>query len=367
MKYLLLLLIIANITISKAIQISPSPRISISELGFDTTGNWMLEMSCENMFGIPDEPIFDSVFICSSTGRSQLKTFNTPQGEVVIVTINKDSLTSNFTINPAGDSILLEYYCYKYNFNGDFKKQTKPLIFGDFNNATLKAPKADITIAAYPNFCDYDPWSKVSTYDKLFCANKHPNIGFKNDSSGMCGTLKGKIYDENNQPLTNSLIAFYTTGISKLSTKSDGSYSVRLLNGQKTLNSIFYTENRSRVTVKIAPIDFDISIDSITTRDIHIQQITAIKETKKTDIKLLKISPNPTLTLTLQYEISIPVKSSTSYIEMLGLNGQTIARFPITENSGKINLPTNTTNGTYILQLFVNNKSYGNTKVVVAK
>ncbi|MDD5185320.1 MAG: T9SS type A sorting domain-containing protein, partial [Paludibacter sp.] len=76
--------------------------------------------------------------------------------------------------------------------------------------------------------------------------------------------------------------------------------------------------------------------------------------------------PNPIKDLAFMYEISIPVKSSTSYIELISSSGQKMGQFPVTENTGKINLPANTANGMYSLRLFVNNKNYATAKIIIA-
>ena len=105
------------------------------------------------------------------------------------------------------------------------------------------------------------------------------------------------------------------------------------------------------------------------TVDIHLLEslVTGIDEIKSEQEYVFQVSPNPIKDLSFNYGISIPVKSSNSYIELIGLNGQRIAKFSITEDRGRINLPPNTVNGLYTLRLFVNNKNYAASKIVIAK
>lgn len=364
-KNLLIIFACACVTMSKANPLpTPPPMIGISEFGLDSNGNWVIELWYNNISNENTHMPVDSIFISTSTGRSKLENFRFENSSGIMI-VRNDSLLSNLNINSVGDSIQLEYYYY--HFIETVKVLAKPAIFGNFKNATLNAPKTGESIASYFVFSDYTRYNYGPYYENIFSIDKSSNLGIQNDSTGMCGTLKGKIYDINNQVLTNFTLSFYTKGIFGITPSADGSYSVRVFSYKNRITQIFYNEGSNRFTVDITPLELDVKPDTIIIADIHIQKITAIKEIKSDPVTTLQISPNPIKDLSFSYEISIPVKSSTSFIELINLNGQKIAQFPIAENKGKINLPANAINGMYTLQLFVNNKNYGTSKILIAR
>lgn len=338
---------------------SPPPVIGLSEIGFDSDGKWVIELGYKNIYNENTYMPVDSIFICSSTGRSKLKNlkFKSYAGLMVV---RKDSLVSNLNINPAGDSIQIEY-CVS-----NVKKLYVPLVFGNFKNATLACPQTGKSIASYFVFNNMDMYNSTPIYANVYSIDKSPTFGIENDTTGMCGTIKGKIYDQNNQLLVNSTHILKTKGIFDISPSANGSYSVRAFSFKNKISQMYYNEGSNLFIVDILPIEFNMMPDSVISVDIHIQKITAVDEIKSDPVTMLQISPNPIKDLSFNYEISIPVKSSASFIELISLSGQKIVQFPITENVGKINLPANTTNGIYTLRLLVNNKNYGTSKIIIA-
>jgi hypothetical protein len=335
----------------------PPPMIGVSEIGFDSDGNWLIELGYKNIYDSYNDA--DSIFICSSTGRAKLKNLKFDDFSGIML-VRNDSLLTNLDINPAGDSIQIEYY-YFYE-----KLVYEPLVFGNYRNATLMYPKTEQSIASYFVFDSINIYNSSSKSSNVYSIDKSPTFGVENDSTGMCGTLNGKIYDLDGQLLTNSIHNFSTHGLFNFQPFSDGSYSVRAFSLKNKISQIYYSEGYNIFTAHILPIEYDMMPDSVITLDIHIQKITAVDEIKSNPISVFKVSPNPVKNLVFNYEIFIPVKSSTSYFELISSSGQRIGLFPITENTGNINLPANTTNGIYTLQLFVNNKKYGTSKIIVA-
>jgi len=362
-KCLLIIISFACFAIANANPLpAPPPIIGLSEIGFESDGKWVIELGYQNIYNVDTEMPIDSIFICSSTGRAKLKNlrFNRWAGVMVV---RNDSLLSNLNINPAGDSIQIEYHYRQYT--PTTKGLYIPLVFGTFRNATLACPQTGKSIASYFVFDNRNTYYSSKELN-VYSIDKSPTFGVQNDTIGMCGTLKGKIYDQNNQLLINSSHNLVIHGIyNYIKSFSDGSYSVKAFSFKNRISKMYYSEGSNNFIVDILPIEYNMMPDSVITVDIHIQKITAVDEIKSDLVTMLQISPNPIKDLSFNYKISIPVKSSASYIEMISLSGQKIIQIPITENEGKINLPANTTNGIYTLRLLVNNKKYGTSKIII--
>ncbi|MFC0875674.1 T9SS type A sorting domain-containing protein [Saccharicrinis sp. FJH2] len=364
-KHLLIILALFSFVISRANPLpTPPPSIWLSELGFESNGNWTLELVYNHV--VPEDPrnTIDSIFISSSTTKAKLLnyTFKDYNG---ILLVSKDSLMSELTIEREGDSIQIEYYYHDYA--GQMEVVTEPIVYGSYNNATLRAPKAGESIACYPVFSKLEPYYWEPSYENYYSIDLSPNFGAENDSTGMCATLKGNIFDENNEILLNFNRRIFAKGITDLYPKTDGSYSVRVFSAKNQISQLFYVYAGSRYIVDIIPINLDLKPDSVGTADIHIQKITSVQEVKTEQVQLLRIAPNPVRGSVFNYEVFLPIKSSESYLELVSLKGQRIAQFSLSESKGLITVPSEVENGMYILRLYINKKNYGTSKILISR
>ena len=235
-KLLLIIFSLTCFTITNANPLpSPPPIIGLSEIGYDSDGKWVIEVGYQNIYNQNTYMPVDSIFICSSTGRAKLKNprFNSWAG---IMVVRNDSLLTNLNINSAGDSIQIEYYVF------NVKKLYVPLVFGNFKNATLACPQIGKSIASYFVFNNTNH-SSAPIYANVYSIDKSPTFGEENDTTGMCGTLKGKIYDQNNQLLINSTLALGTHGLyDNIQPFSDGSYSVKVFSFKSSISRMYYSE-----------------------------------------------------------------------------------------------------------------------------
>lgn len=350
-KLLLLISVLLGVTILMANPI-PTSSITLSELFFDSNGKWVIELqySDANQKSMP----IDSIWIKSSSGISVLKRFKIV-GTTGVIVVRNDSLLTNLTINPKGDSV-------EILFAFESGKRSKGiLIFGNQPGAFVASPRFGQSIAGIPPYFSYN--------ESFYSLDKSPTIGSKNDTIGMCGTIKGHIYDKNNHLLTKTS-GWFTNFQTELYfyRQIDGSYSTRLYSKKDYMDNIYYYNLQSQGSwAQITPIEISMQPDSVVSIDIHLlDSLNVSNEKIYTNSELLfKLFPNPTTDLSVNYEINIPVKSSNCYLEMINVNGQKIARFVITENKGRITLPTTIKSGTYSILLMVNNKNYGSSKVII--
>jgi len=363
-KLLVLMIALVCIPVLMANPIEPPPAsIELSEIAFENNGNWVIELQSFNYYGSNEYKPIDSIFICSSSGRSKINRFKIVRENGILI-IRNDSLLSNLTINPISDSISLTYF--RRSYSNETTVQTSPVVYGNFVTATLCSPKTGQSIAAYGSLGLYNFGNYMRYLSEVYSLDMSPTIGLANDSTGMPGTLKGNIYDSNNQLITATDLTYYGTGFYDILPNADGSYSTRIFSYKHRIDRLYYNSGTNKFIIEIEPINVSVQPDTVVTADIHILKITGIDPVNSKAEPVIRIYPNPLTASSFKYEISIPVKSANSYIELINMTGQQIARYSITDDKGKIELPAHTANGTYTLRLFVNNKNFGTLKIILA-
>lgn len=336
----------------------PSPSVDISEIYFDDNGKWVIELLYSD--AQQDRLPIDSIWIEATSGISRIKRFNITYTKGLII-VRNDSLLSPLTINPLKDSIQIIYTLNKGNYT-HYKTRSNPVLYGNLLNSHINNPRKGQSIAGVPSYFQYN---------RLYSIDKSPTIGTMNDTIGMCGTIKGRIYDKNNQLLsiTSGWFDNVETDI-YIYPKADGFFSTRLYSKKNYLDKLFfYTSQSEGFFVNISPIDVSMQPDSVISVDIHLleQLNVGITEINTGSEPIIKIFPNPVKGLTLNYEIGIPVNSTHCYIDLVNLNGQKICRFFITENQGKVSLPSTIENGVYFINLYANNRNYGSSKIIISR
>jgi len=345
-KIIILGLIILATQFLNANPIVPPSNAAISELTFDSNGNWVIELKF--FPDIMSVEYIEKIYIESLSGTSELKHF---YGDIVsqtnILEVRNDSLISNLSINPLRDSISVSINYY-----------TDPLypnlVFGDLTTSTINPLRAG---------------QSVALIGENYTKDKSPTIGMENDTIGMFGTIKGKIYDPNNFLSAYTLLA--GDGLYNFKFDESGNYSARITSAKHSIDKLYYytanSEISSKYYVMVTPVTFTTEPDTIVTVDFHIYYSTSsVESIKSNQENIFRITPNPIKESSFNYEVAIPVKSSNSYIELFNMSGQMVERHNINESKGKINLQHKLQAGNYTVRLFVNNKNYANLKVIIA-
>ena len=326
------------------------PTAWLYRLSFNAQQQWEMKLGIQGSF--------DSVLICSSSGRSRYLFDGALYNDFKLITA--DSLENPVNINPDGDSVTIITWFTKWN-----KEQqdtlTETVIFGNYPNATLPAPKEGQSIGAlFPEYL----WNN---YHCLF-----------EEATPVKGTVHGHIYDSDNNPVTEGMFNFspypvevacmdggyFTDGFT---INEDGSYSV-------TLYSAFYKTDAIRLcdkyemnntcfryyvkdTLQIDPIDLTVLPDTDVEQNIYLKEvINDIPETIHASGNLFKIFPNPLQEGTLRYEVAVPVRSTRAFIELYSAEGRMVQQYRIQDNSGELHVPSKLNNGIYFLRLRLNGK-----------
>jgi len=345
-KIIVLGLIILATQFLKANPLVPPSNVAISELTFDSNGNWVIELKFFPYI-ISVEQI-EKIYIKSLSGTAELKHF---YGDIVsqtnMLVVRNDSLASNLSINPLRDSISVSINYYTYPLYPD-------LVFGDLTTSTINPLRVGQSIALIEG-----------NYSK----DKSPTIGMENDTIGMFGSIKGKIYDPYNILPANTLLA--GNDLYNLKFDESGNYSARITSAKHCIDRLYYYTVNSEISsgyyVKVTPVTVTTEPDTIVTVDFHIYDIvSSVESLKSNQENIFKITPNPIKESSFSYEIAIPVKSSNCYLELINLSGQVIEKHSITEDKGRVYFKDKLQAGNYTVRLFVNNKNYANSKIIIA-
>jgi hypothetical protein len=333
------------------------PDVSLYKFSFDENQNWKLLLRASHLI--------DSLKISNSTERSSFSNvsniFNTEYN------LSRDSLHPFLKINPEGDSVTIISYLSFKNSSSDSVVET--FIFGNYPNATLPIPSKDQYIG---RICE-----------SIMGTNYHTVF---NSSGKSTGTLYGKIYNKNNLLLSAGSFKIDPIPIkfacaegsyqnNGFDVNGDGTFSASLHSSIYNFNTItscsrhdrtdcvFYTE---KDTLTLDNLQFSILPDSSIEMDIHLlDDYVSVKNIKINSPDILKISPNPVISSELQYEISLPIKSTNCFVQLYNSTGQKLWHQKIAENKGNLALPQSISNGVYFLQLCINGKTYQSKQLIV--
>jgi hypothetical protein len=333
-KILTLLILVTVIQINYANPI-PVPTIEISELYFDASGEWTLELVYYEMTLIPD-----SIKLFSTEDTVNLPPFTFPfNNNVEFLLITNDILPSDFNINRYGDTIKLVSYIY-----GDCFEDV--LIFGNSVGAVINYPR---------------PGQSISKFSQYFVKDNSPTIGSSNDTSGMCGTIKGIIYDKYSIPVSER--QFYMDYI--FETTDNGEYSTRVYAKPACFNRLLYEAGQhSTMDMAIIEISYVMEPDSVIERDINLLDTLASGLMNAIQDMPVKVYPNPVSTSEkIMIAIDLPVKTSDIRVELVSIEGKLIRTTKVSEM--QIGIETPDKKGLYVLNVWLDNQIISSKPILV--
>ena len=336
-------ILILNLIVGLSIYANPisEPTIEISELYFDNSGNWKLELQYFNYDYI--EMSFDSVFIYSSTDTARIPDnffeFDATT-ETAFIIITQDSLNSEFNLNKLGDTLKLVTYYSSY-------PTEDILIFGNVSGASIGYPKTGQSVSKYSNF---------------FVKDSSPTIGEANDTLGVMGTIRGIVYDKNMETVADKILNLEIP----FETSENGEYSARVYSRSKSISSISQkTSNNSWHKISITNISYTMEPDSVIEMDIYLQDslYSGINDMELSSSPI-KIFPNPiSSNEKLNVNIDLPIETSDIYLEIFDMNGKLYRKTKIIEKTNTINMPSKT--GLYLINIRLDSKTISSSKILV--
>jgi hypothetical protein len=314
------------------------PTINISELYFDSLGNWVLEL--EYNFLNQESSQIDSILLLSSEDTIKLTTSPFIEFSGVIITCN-DSLGFDFKINRYGDRLIVKTFFRNMDFDD-------VLVFGNYDGAVISYPRLGQSIAKYGN---------------SFVKNNSPSLGELNDNAEVFGNLTGIIYNKNFIPVSERKFVMDF----QFETSASGNYTTMVYSKPSTFNRINYLLKQfSWGSVAIDEISYEMEPDSMIIRDIYLLDTL---QTGKVDVLInsfpIKFYPNPlSISDQLHFEIDLPVKTANWRMEVLTLEGKLLMTRRIMEKKGEIKLGD--LKGVIIVNVLMDNKLVSTSRLMVA-
>jgi len=316
----------------------PVPLIEISELFFDESNNWKLELLYYNVD--PDGLTFDSIFLYSTIDTVQLPSYRFTES-IGLLVVTADSLDYEFKINRHADTIKM----VSYSLNGHHLCEDI-LIFGNLPGASISYPRQG---------------QSISKYNFFYIKDKSPSIGFFNDTLGMCGTISGIVFDKYSKPVKNRKFILDNY----FETFENGEYSTRVYSKPATYNRIDYKAGNTQKSASITEFSYTMEPDSVIKMDIYLLDTLA---TEIIDINIsntpISIYPNPVSKgEELKINIDLPIITSEIFVEIIDLNGKMIKKKKINHKSSSIKVPDES--GVYIIRTTLDSKVISLNRIIV--
>ena len=357
-----LLLIVFSLTTIFASANVVEPQAHLSELYFDSTGNWIIELGFSNY----ELEIIDSIFLYCSGGTAKIISYNLipatnpnqPFDSLAIIT--NSNLDSSLYIDPNGDFARIKTYISN---NGWVDNNT--------NGASFNSTNSD-----FPDFLPGQSIAKVQITYSLsknimtgFTLDNSPTIGFENDTVGSTGRIKGRIY-VNNIPVGSGYFSFYdpTLELLFIGIDENGYYDNRFLARRY---SNYYFQLAASINGSY-PIEypsglFNVSLapEEILIHDIYLNSSDIIEPQELTESANVITYPNPfTSDVSIYYDLVEAGKNVE--LTIVDLSGKEIICYVIKNKSGKIiwQPDASLANGTYIYQLTSDKESISSGRIV---
>jgi hypothetical protein len=331
------------------------PQAIISELYFDQNNNWSLEIgfAYESRYYKKD---FDSICVKTSNGFARIKLDNIKDSTSLFV-VNSDSLNKPLTIIREGDNITV--ISFLKQFHHTIKDS---LTFGNEPNSSISILPTGYSI------------SRIN--HNVFSRDKSPTIGLPNDTTGVCGTMQGYIYDKNNNIVKKGNFGF--DNLNEIVFSENGKFSTRVFSRKINMKYLAnFHQPGGYTSLIITPIELDVAPDSTCEKNIYIlsDYIVGVKEKTVNQNYELQITnyPNP-FNSTTNFFVKIPVelRSKKGQINIYNSNGQKISSIEVSDKSNVRWHGTDSHGGTvasgiYYYQLVLDNEPYKSGSMILLK
>ena len=332
------------------------PQANISEFMFDSTGNWILELS---FYAHPDSMHIDSIFIETHEGISKIAhytAFQPAERSSYLAVITNDSLVNPVEVDKNSDVINVITYCNDFSYDYILR-------FGPVKYSGISRIPKNHSIAYVRDYCsECVMWD----YGKSFSLDKTPTIGEFNTSDGTDANVSGHVVDIDNNPVSGKQVVGFPECIQ---TDENGYYYGKVISKKYRFDTNWVCDLSEKYIYR--PDSLSAIPDSSYVLDLVLLSIsprTSIPETPQMDLMITNY-PNPFTSETTFY-ISIPesIAFSTVSLEFFDNTGRLIISKSFTEPRSMVRLSAAELNlkpGIYYSYLRINGEVFGRAQSVI--
>jgi hypothetical protein len=353
------------------------PQAFISELTFNASHEWTLELEMFIDLQLPVNGIIDSIILRSDSSRARLVSF--PSEHYALFTITVADLYSPFTINYIQDTLRVITYADPILMPEGPWVNTHMLIFG-FSGCEIPALLDGQSICT---------WEKEHGNPRYFYLDNSPTIGIENDTIGATVNLTGKFYDSRDHLISYALNqydfalpvnvdpctwgfppqSFFCT-LDIFTFDQQGNYSTTLLSRNTSVSNISYlywgyapVGYSNSETLACENFGFFLEPGGKILQDIHLTDSSFLvglkgpRENHMQDISIICV-PNP-VSQSGEFFIKSDHTIENAEIIIQSTNGSVVLRLPVTQiNKSSITFSRQQLGspGLYFFTLLQNNK-----------
>lgn len=333
-----------------------TPQAFISEIVFDSIGNWTIEMGFYEWSVIE----IDSIVLETSSGSSRISFFTLIPGGGYpnfdsLSIISDINLENPLTINPQGDFVKLISFAWSH-------EPFDYVPFGEYPGSYLDCIHNGESII-------YLEYEQSSGFTGSFCIDNSPTIGIGNDTTGALGTITGVIYDPFGIPFTHGTFFNWELPNTKIHIDSTGFYSERVFSRRFTFDTIQRMISGSNIeTYTNEMVDFCLRPDSSHYQHIITTSLVTGIPNKVEDFEnTVTISPNPFKDkVTFYFNLKNNSPTDEIILSISSLDGREINRIRLSPDQKRFNWePDNYVSpGTFIYRLEKNNQTVKSGKFI---
>ncbi len=353
-KIIFLLFFVAGLSANPVID----KDICINEFLILNDSTWVLEVQFFTMFeGYLDTSEYHSMTIGSSYGECLVKP-ELLRDSLKYLLLTPDSLISPLKINASGDSICLR--TYDAHGNRTYKSILR---FGSDPYSMVLPPKPGQSIRlVHEKFHD------------VFCLDNSPTLGFENDTTDIWAQVRGRIWDKDGNPVSNTEFYIYDH---YFTSDSQGFFQVRLFARNYRLNDILVRSGGC--CFRAFPIDtlfFRLTPDTVVTTDIHLITYTGLEKSpvKVPESIVLYNYPNPFNPGT-NFIVELPTSKNftNAEIRIYNIRGRLLRTLPLQSTkeavywNGKDALGRTQPSGKYFYRLILDGKAVRTGSTILLK
>jgi len=275
------------------------PEIYNSELYFDESGQWQLELYVSIPDGLDYATAVDSLFLETNAGMVKIKPFIFPSAHFFVV-LSQDSLIAPLDFNPVQDHITLHYYAQgidEYGYLGYYEHLLDFLNFGySGNNVLVIYPGQSVCYNRNKSF---------------YYKDNSPTLGYQNNATNAFGFVTGYLYDINQNVVTSGNFRMVDDLGNFVFDEITGIFTVKIYAKNYFYHYIYQMISSGGHGLDIDPVQINVEVDSTVIQDLFLEDaILKVPVILKEDERISVIpAPNPCKEETA-FLINIPVDIS---------------------------------------------------------